>query len=79
MMFIYYTHFFSGVVVNGLVTASIPSIEKEFGFSSKTIGIIVSGNDVSALIVVGFVSFFGSARSKPLILSLGSIVTGKFG
>ncbi|XP_065648193.1 solute carrier organic anion transporter family member 4C1 isoform X3 [Hydra vulgaris] len=68
--------FSQGVVVNGIVTASIASIEKEFGLNSKVMGIIVSGNDVSAVIAVGFVSFFGSTRNKPLILSIGAFITG---
>ncbi|XP_047128024.1 solute carrier organic anion transporter family member 4C1 isoform X1 [Hydra vulgaris] len=68
--------FSQGAVVNGIVTASIASIEKEFGLNSKVIGIIVSGNDASSLMVVGFVSFFGSVHNKAFMISVGAFITG---
>ena len=62
----------------GAVMVSIPTIEKEFGFSSKMSGIIVAGNDVSALMGIALVSFFGAKGNKPKWIGVGAIITGKF-
>ena len=59
-------YFFLGILVNGILLTSIQAIEKEFGFSSKMTGLIVSGNDMSSIMIVGVVSFFGAKKNKPL-------------
>ena len=64
--------------MNGVVIVSIPTIEKEFGFTSTMTGMIASANDVSALLAVSLVSFFGARRNKPHWLGIGAITTGKF-
>ena len=55
----------AGIVVNGCVQVVIPSLEKEFGLSSRQSGIVVAGNDVSAIILICLVSFYGSKANKP--------------
>ena len=62
--------------MNGFTSASLPDIEKEFGFSSKESGFILASNDISAIILVPFVSFFGSHGNKPRWIGYGSLITG---
>jgi len=68
--------FTQGVVVGGLSAASLPTIEKEFGFSSKSAGLILAGNDASALLLVGIISFFGAKGHKPKWIAIGILITG---
>ena len=63
--------------MNGIVTAGIQTIEKEFGLTSAQSGFIVAGNDVSALILVAFISFWGTKGHKPKWIGYGAILTGK--
>ena len=62
--------------MNGVTNVSIQTIEKEFGLSSKISGFIVTGNDVSAILLVSGVSFFGAKGNKPKWIGIGSIITG---
>ena len=62
--------------VNSLVNLSLPTLEKRFKLTSKQNGFIVSSNDITALILIVFVSFFGSYGHKTKWLGYGSIVTG---
>ena len=68
--------FFSGIIVNGLTVVNLPTIEKEFGISSKAVGSIVAGNDASALLFVGAISFFGTKGHKPKWTGIGVLITG---
>ena len=65
------------MVVNGLIGASISHIEKEFGFTSTQSGILLASNDLTAILFVAFVSYYGEKGHKPIWLGIGSIVTGK--
>ena len=67
---------FAGMLVNGVVTAGLPTIEKEFGLRSTSSGIIVAGNDISSLLLVGVVSFFGTKGHKPKWIGYGGLLTG---
>lgn len=64
------------MVVNGLTVVNIPTLEKEFGISSKTAGSIVAGNDASALLFVTPISFFGTKGHKPKWMGIGVLITG---
>lgn len=55
---------------------SIPDIEKEFGLSSRSAGIILASNDIAGILLVPIVSFWGTHGRKPLWIGLGSIITG---
>ena len=70
--------FFQGMAVNGLIGASIPHIEKEFGFTSTQSGIFLASNDLTALLTVLFVSYYGEKGHKPKWLAIGCIITGWF-
>ncbi|EDO34600.1 predicted protein, partial [Nematostella vectensis] len=55
---------------------SFPSLERQFSLNSKETGFIASSNDVTAIILVIFVSFFGSYGNKTKWLGGGAILTG---
>ena len=55
---------------------SIPDIEKEFGFSSSSAGIILASNDIAGIILVPLVSFWGTHGRKPKWIGIGGITTG---
>ena len=64
------------MLVNGLTSASIPHLEKEFGFTSTQAGLIMASNDVSGLLLVMVVSYYGGKGHKPKWLGYGSVTTG---
>ena len=64
--------------MNGLTGVSIPDIEKEFGLSSSSAGIILASNDIAGIILVPVISFWGAHGKKPKWLGYGSIVTGEY-
>ncbi|XP_057316099.1 solute carrier organic anion transporter family member 4C1-like [Hydractinia symbiolongicarpus] len=65
-----------GMLVNGLVSASIPHLEREFGLTSTSTGVISASNDVSGLLFVLLVSYYGDRGHKPKWLGYGAILTG---
>jgi len=67
-----------GVVVNGFVNTSITSIERRFGLSSTTTGLLGGVYDITCLFVVVPFSYFGSkpSASKPRWLATGLFVLG---
>ena len=56
---------------------SIPDIEKEFGLSSSSAGIIMASNDIAGIVLVPLISFWGTHAKKPKWLGYGSIITGE--
>ena len=68
--------FLSGMVVSGLTSVVLPTIEKRFQFSSKEAGFIAASNDISAILLTSFVSFYGGYGNKPKWLGCGALLTG---
>ena len=68
---------FSGMAVGGITNVVLSTIEKRFQFSSKEAGFIAASNDISAIILTSFVSFYGGYANKPKWLGLGSLLTGR--
>ena len=66
-----------GMLVNGMMSSSIPHIEREFGMSSTETGLILASNDVSGLLLVLVISYYGEKGNKPKWLGCGAILTGK--
>ncbi|XP_021348125.1 solute carrier organic anion transporter family member 4A1-like [Mizuhopecten yessoensis] len=64
-------NFFEGFIVNGVINVIIPSLEKRYEMSSSRSSIIASSNDVGALIVLIFISYYGGQRNKPRIMAAG--------
>lgn len=65
-----------GMTVSGLISASVPHIEREFGFTSTQSGILLASNDLTGFLFVLFVSYYGETGHKPTWLGIGSILTG---
>ncbi|EDO31973.1 predicted protein [Nematostella vectensis] len=64
-----------GMAINTFVNQALPTLERRFGFNSKQAGFIPSSNDITAIILVGVVSFYGGVGNRPLWLGAGSIIT----
>lgn len=61
------------------LTSQITSIEKQFGFNSSQIGIILSGNDIGFLTTVLFVSHFARRTHIPRFLGASTFLFGLSG
>lgn len=71
--FVFYS---AGLVVNGITSLNLPTLEKRFQLTGTELGLIAASNDISALIIVAFVSFFGDYGNKIRWLGYGAMVTG---
>jgi len=65
-----------GMAVGGLSNVVLSTIEKRFQFSSKEAGFIAASNDISAILLTSFVSFYGGYGNKPKWLGYGALFTG---
>lgn len=63
------------MIATGLTAAGLTSLEKRFKLSSKQTGMIIAANDVSALLLIIFISYFGGHRNKARWLGIGALVT----
>ena len=63
------------MIATGMTAAGLTSLEKRFRLSSKQSGMIIAANDVSALLLIIFISYFGGHRNKARWLGLGALVT----
>lgn len=52
-------------------SATITTLEKRFKISSKNLGIISTGNDISSLILSAFISYYGGKKHRPRFIGLG--------
>ena len=68
--------FHSGMASWGFPSLVLPSIERRFAFSAKELGLIAASNDVSALLIVVFISYYGDYGNKIRLMSGGALVTG---
>ena len=62
-------------MASSYTSSVLPSIEKRFGFSSKTMGIILSVNDVG-IIVMALITAHFAGHHRPRGLFLGSSLCG---
>lgn len=65
--------------LNVYLSSQITSVEKQFGFSSSQVGIIMSGNDIGFLVTVLFVSHFASKSHIPRCLGNSTFLFGVSG
>eukprot|EP00111_Clytia_hemisphaerica_P005496 TCONS_00015937-protein len=68
--------FVQAITVGGITAVNLQTLETEFGLTSKSTGLIMTGNDISGLLLVTVVSFFGTKASKPKWMGIGSVITG---
>jgi len=66
------------MVVSGMTSINLPALEKRFQLSSKDLGLIAASNDISAILLVSFVSFYGEFGNKIKWLGYGMLITGQF-
>ncbi|XP_070533596.1 solute carrier organic anion transporter family member 4C1-like isoform X2 [Ptychodera flava] len=65
-----------GMVVSGFAYVSLTSIETRFQLPSVATGLILSIYDLTAVICLPIVSYFGASRNKPRWLAVGSVIMG---
>ncbi|XP_065641204.1 solute carrier organic anion transporter family member 4C1 [Hydra vulgaris] len=64
-----------GMIINGFTNVGLSTLEKQFKFSSKQSGMIVAAKECSSLLLIAFLSFYGSFGNKPKYLGYGAMVT----
>ena len=67
--------FLSGMAVDGVSNVVLSTFEKRFQFSSKQAGFIAASNDISAILLTSFISFYGGYGRKPKWLGCGALLT----
>ena len=65
----------AGMIISGFTAAGLTSMERRFQLSSKQAGMIVAAHDVSSLIFVVFVSYYGETRHKAKWIGIGALIT----
>ena len=63
--------------MSGITGINLPALEKRFQFTSKDLGLIAASNDLSAILLICFVSFYGQFGNKVKWLGYGAMVTGE--
>lgn len=66
-------------IVQGMIYAyfygTITTVEKVFGISSRTMGFLLTGNDISQILCGMAVTHFGGKGSRPLWIAIGMLLT----
>ena len=63
------------MIISGFTAAGLTSMERRFQLSSKQAGMIVAAHDVSSLLFVVFVSYYGETRHKAKWIGIGALIT----
>ena len=61
--------------MQGFTNVGLSTLEKQFKLSSKESGTIVAAKEISSLLLIAFLSYYGSFGHKPKYLAVGALIT----
>ena len=74
VVWLFLFNFLEGFAVNGLANAGSPSIERQFQLTSTKSSLIPASQDIGALSLTLFISFFGARTNKISWIAAGSVM-----